>query len=172
MAKSQLEKPIATTTLRLDSGDGTLAERFVVRKKVTGLITGLHFMRQNSVVTDTTNGLVHFPHLKMQIKSTNREKSAKPNLFSAITPWYFQRWQQKQSLLLLFIHLNGTEQLRWPQCKKITDIARVPIFHSISTIDDRKVAVRVTHTNESPYEIGKNYTDCRILRSDSGAIQL
>ena len=35
-------------------------------------------MRHNSVVIDTTHGLIHFPHLTMQAKNAAMEASAKP----------------------------------------------------------------------------------------------
>ena len=70
VANGQLEKPLATATLKFEIGDNSFAERFVVMKKLTGSIVGLHFMRNNSVVIDTTHGLIHFPHLTMQVKTT------------------------------------------------------------------------------------------------------
>ena len=47
-------------------------------KKLTGPIIGLHFMRNNSVVIDTTHGLIHFPHLTMQVKTASSETTTKP----------------------------------------------------------------------------------------------
>ena len=35
-------------------------------------------MRHNSVVIDTTHGLIHFPHLKMQAKNAANETSGRP----------------------------------------------------------------------------------------------
>ena len=35
-------------------------------------------MRQNSVVMDTLHGLIHFPHLTMQVKNESSGTSAKP----------------------------------------------------------------------------------------------
>ena len=61
VANGQLEKPLSTATLKFEIGDNSFAEHFVVMKKLTGPITGLHFMRNNSVVIDTTHGLIHFP---------------------------------------------------------------------------------------------------------------
>ena len=40
--------------------------------------------------------------------------------------------------------------------EKFTETASLIISHSISTINDRKIAVRVTNTTESPYTINKN----------------
>ena len=78
VANGQLEKPTATTTLKFDIGDHVFAKNFVVMKNFTGLIIGLHFMRHNSVVIDTTHGLIHFPQLTMQVKSASSQASAKP----------------------------------------------------------------------------------------------
>ena len=40
--------------------------------------------------------------------------------------------------------------------EKFTEAASLKIFHSMSTIIDRKIAVRVTNTTESPSTINKN----------------
>ena len=77
-ANGHLKKPTATATLKFDIGDHISAEHFVVMKNLTGLFIGLHFMRHNSVVTDTSHGLVHFPHLTMQVKSALSQTSDKP----------------------------------------------------------------------------------------------
>ena len=61
VANGQLEKPLSTATLKFEIGDNSFAEHFVVMKKLTGPLIGLHFMRNNSVVIDTTHGLIHFP---------------------------------------------------------------------------------------------------------------
>ena len=78
VANGQLEKPLSTATLKIEIGDVSFAEHFVVMKKMTGPIFGLHFMRNNSVVIDTTHGFIHFPHLTMQVKSTSSETTTKP----------------------------------------------------------------------------------------------
>ena len=77
VANGQLEKPISTATLKFEIGDNSFAEHFVVMKKLTGPIIGLHFMRNNSVVIDTTHGLIHFPHLTMQVKTASSETTTK-----------------------------------------------------------------------------------------------
>ena len=77
VANGQLEKPLSTTTLKFEIGDNSFAENFVVMKKLTGPITGLHFMT-NNVVIDTTHGLIHFPHLTMQVKRASSETTTKP----------------------------------------------------------------------------------------------
>ena len=78
VANGQLEKPLSTATLKFEIGDNSFAEHFVVMKKLTGPIIGLHFMRNNSVVNDTTHGLIHFPHLTMQVKTASSETTTKP----------------------------------------------------------------------------------------------
>ena len=78
VANGQLEKLISTANLKFEIGDNTFGEHFVLMKKLTGPIIGLHFMRNNSVVIDTTHGLIHFPHLTMQVKTTSSETTNKP----------------------------------------------------------------------------------------------
>ena len=78
VANGQLEKPLSTATLKFEIGDNSFAENFVVMKKLTGPIIGLHFTRNNSVVIDTTHGLIHFPHLTMQVKTASSEITTKP----------------------------------------------------------------------------------------------
>ena len=74
VANGQLEKPLSTATLKFEIGDNTFAEHFVLMKKLTGPIIGLHLMRNNSVVI----GLIHFPHLTMQVKTASSETTIKP----------------------------------------------------------------------------------------------
>ena len=82
VANGHLEKPIATATLKFDIGDHIFGEQFVVIKNLTRAIIKLHSMRHDSVVIDTTHGLIHFPHLTMQVKSSLSQTSAKAKLFS------------------------------------------------------------------------------------------
>ena len=77
VANGQLEKPLSTATLNFEMGDNTFAEYFVVMKKLTGPIIGLHFMRNNSVVIDTTHALIHFTHLTMQVKTASNETATR-----------------------------------------------------------------------------------------------
>ena len=80
VANGQSEKPLATATLKFEIGDNLLAEYFVVRKKLTRPFIGLHLMRNNSAVIDTTHGLVHFPCLTMQVKTVSNETTAESQL--------------------------------------------------------------------------------------------
>ena len=155
VANGQLEKPTATTTLKFDIGDHIFAEHFVVMKNLTGPIIGLHFMNYNSVVIDTTHGLIHFPHLTMQVKSASSQASAKPQLVlihdSITIP------QMTTKTITAFVdHVSewNTTGTVTP-VEKFTEAASLIISHSMSTIIDKKIAVRVTNTTESPYTINK-----------------
>ena len=156
VANGQLEKPTATTTLKFDIGDHIFAEHFVVMKNLTGSIIGLHFMKHNSVVIDTTHGLIHFPHLTMQIKNASSQASAKPQLVlihaSITIP------QMTTKTITAFVdhssECNTTGTVT--PVEKLTEAASLIISHSMSTIIDRRIAVRVTNTTESPYTINKN----------------
>ena len=78
VAIGQSKKPLATATLEFDIRDNTFANHVVVMNKLTGPIISLHIIRKNRVVFDTTHGLIHFPHLTMQVKTAASKVGAKP----------------------------------------------------------------------------------------------
>ena len=156
VANGLLGKPVATTTLKIDIGDHIFAEFFVVMENLTGPIIGLHFMKHNSVVIDTTHCLIHFQHLTMQVKTALSQTSAKPQpvlIHDNITiP------QMTTKTFTAFVdHVSewNTTGTVTP-VEKFTEAVSLIISHSMSTIIDRKTAVRVTNTTESPYTINKN----------------
>ena len=110
VANGQLEKPTATATLNFDIGDHTFAEHFVVMKNLTGPIIGLHFMRHNSVVIDTTHGLIHFPYLTMQVKSALHQTSVKPQAVLIHDNTAIPQMTTKTIIRLLTTIQNGTQQ--------------------------------------------------------------
>ena len=156
VANGQLEKPTATATLKFDIGDYIFAKHFVVMKNLTGPIIGLYFMRHNSVVIDTTHGLIHFPHLTMQVKSALTETSAKPQVVlnhnSITIP------QQTTQTITAFVdHVSEWDTTGTvTPVEKFTETTSLIISHSMSTITDRKIAVGVTNTTELLYTINKN----------------
>ena len=113
-------------------------------------------MKHNSVVIHTTHGLIHFPHLTMQVKSASNQTSAKAQVVlihdSITIP------QMTTKTITAFVdHLSkwnttGTET----PVEKFTETASLIIFYSMSTLIERKIAVRVTNTTELPYTNNKN----------------
>ena len=114
-------------------------------------------MKHNCVVIDTTRGLIHFPHLTMQVENASSQASAKPQpvlIHDSITiP------QMTTKTITAFVdhssEWNTTSTVT--PVEKFTEAARLIISHSMSTVIDGKIAVRVTNTTESPYTI-KKYT--------------
>ena len=156
LANDQLEKPTATATLKFDIGDHIFAEHFVVMKNLTVPIIGLHFMKNNSVVIDTTHGLIHFPHLTMQVRSASSQASTKPQLVLIHDTITIPQMTTK-TITAFVDHVSewNTTGTVTP-VEKFTEAASLIKSHSMSTIIDRKIAVRVTNTLESPYTINKN----------------
>ena len=156
VASGQLEKLISTATLKFEIGDNSFVEPFVVMKKLTGPITGLHFLRNNSVVIDTTHGLIHLPHLTMQVKTASSETTTKPK--PVITDEALTIPPTTRKTITTFIdhpskwNTTGTVT----PLEKFTETASLLISHSMSTITDKRIAVRVTNTTESPYLIKKH----------------
>ena len=171
VANGQLEKPLSTATLTFEIGDNSFVEHFVVMKELTGPIIGLHFMRNNSVVIDTTHGLIHFPHLMMQVKTASSETTTKPR--PVITDEALTIPPTTTKTITAFIdhpskwNTTGTVT----PLEKFTETASLLISHSMSTIIDKRIAVRVTNTTESPYLIKKHTQIAEFSVVYSGAIQ-
>ena len=131
---------------------------------------GLHFMRNNSVVIDTIHGLIHFRHLTMQFKTASSEKTTKPQ--PVITDEALTIPPTTTKTITAFTDhpskWNTTDTVT--PLEKFTETASLMISHPMSTIIDKRIAVRVINTTESPYLIKKTHTDCRVLRGYSGAI--
>ena len=148
VANGKLEIPLSTATLKFEIGDNTFAKHFVVRKKLTGPLFGLHSMRNNSVVIDTTHGLLLLPHLTMQVKTASSETSTK--LQQVITDEALTIPLTTTKTITAFIdhpskwNTTGTVT----PLDKFTETASLLISHSMSTIIDKRIAVRVTNTTE------------------------
>ena len=145
VANGQLEKPLSSATLKFEIGDNSFAEHFFVMKKLTGPIIRLHFMRNSSVVIDTTHGLINFPHLTMQVKRASSETTTKPQ--PVITDEALTIPPTTTKTITAFIdhpskwNTTGTVT----PLEKFTETASLLISHSMSTIIDKRIAVRVTN---------------------------
>ena len=113
-------------------------------------------MKHNSAVIDTTHGLIHFPHLTMQVKSAWSQPSAKPQpvlIHDIIT---IPQITTKTVTAFVDHSSEWSTTGTVTPVEKFTVAASLLISRSMSTIIDRKIAVRVTNTTESPYTINKN----------------
>ena len=156
VANCQLEKPISTATLKFEIGDNCFAEHFIVKKKVTGPIIGLHFLRNNSVVVDTTHGLIHFPHLTMQVKTASSETTTKPQPVIMDEDLTIPPATTKTVTAFIDHPSKWKTTGTVTPLEKFTETASLLISHSMTTIIDKRIAVRVTNTTESPYLINKH----------------
>ena len=156
VANGQLEKPLSTATLKFEIGDNSFAEHFVVMKKLTGSIIGLHFMRNNSVVIDMTHGLIHFPHLTMQVKTASSETTTKPQPVIMDEDLTIPPATTKTVTAFIDHPSKWNTTGTVTPLEKFTERASLLISHSMSTIIDKRIAVRMTNTTESPYLIKKH----------------
>ena len=125
-------------------------------KKLTGLITGLHFMRNNSVVSNTTHGLIHFPHLKRQVKTASSETTTKPQPVIFDDDLNIPPTTTKTTTAFVDHPSKWNTSGTVTPLEKFTETTSLLISHSMSTKIDKKLAVRVTETTESPYLINNN----------------
>ena len=125
-------------------------------KNLTGPIIGLHFTKHNSVVIDTTHGLIQFRHLTIQFKSALNQTSAKPQLVLIHDSITIPQITTKTITAFVYHSSEWSTTGTVTPVEKFMETASLIISHSISLIFDRKIAVRVTNTTESPLTINKN----------------
>ena len=137
-------------------GDYTFAEHFVIMKKLTGPTIGLHFMKHNSVVMDTTHGLIHFPHLThltMQVKGTASETSAKIQLFPIHDSITVPPMTTRAITSFVDHSSDWNTTVTVTRVGKFSEAASLLISYSMPTVIDKNIAVRVTNATELPYSI-------------------
>ena len=113
-------------------------------------------MGHNIVVIDTTHGLIHFPHLTMQVESASRQASAKHQAVLIHDNITIPQMTTKTYTAFVDHKSEWNTTGTMTPVEKFPEAASLILSHSMSTIIDRKVAVRVTNTTESPYTINKN----------------
>ena len=102
---------------------------------------GLHFMRHNSVVIDTTHGLINFPHLTSQVKSAASETKAKPQVH------FIHGTLKIPPMTTKTITASVDHPSEWnttgtvATVKNFAEPASRLISHSMSTIFDKEIAV-------------------------------
>ena len=113
-------------------------------------------MRNNSVVIDTTHGLIHFPHLTMQVKTASSETTKTPQ--PVITDDALAIPPTTTKTITAFVDLPSKWNITGTvtPLEMSTETASLLISHSMSTIIDKRLAVRLTNTTESPYLIKKH----------------
>ena len=113
-------------------------------------------MRNNSVVIDTTHGLIHFPHLTMQAKTASSETPTKPQPVIMDEALTIPPATTKTVTAFIDHPSKWKTTGTVTPLEKFTEIANLLISHSMSTIVDKRIAVSVTNTTESPYLIKKH----------------
>ena len=113
-------------------------------------------MRNNSVVIDKTYGLIHFPHLTLQIKTTSSETSTKPQPVISDEALIIPPATTKTITAFIDHPSKWNTTGTVTSLEKFTETASLLISHSMPTIFDKGIAFRVTNTTESPYLIKKD----------------
>ena len=108
-------------------------------------------MRNNNIVIDTTHGLRHFPHLTMQVKTASNETITKPQPVITDEALTMPPTTTKTITALIDHPSKWDTTGTVTPLEKFTETASLLISHSMSTIIDKRIAVRVTNATELPY---------------------
>ena len=142
-------------------------------KKLTGPIIWF-FVRTNSVVIDTTHGLTYFPHITMQDKTASSETTAK--LGAVNTDNALMIPPRITKTIRAFVdhpserNTTGTED--WDTIRKVYGNSKSSDFTLNVDINWQQNSGQGNQYNRITISNRKQYTDCRVLRCHSGAIQV
>ena len=139
-------------------------------KKLAWPIVGLHFRRHISVIIETTHSLIHFPHWTMRVKSSASETSAKTQAVAIHDGIKVPLMTTKTSIAFVNHPSEWNTTGTVTPVGKFTEAACLLISHPMSTIFDKKIAVRVR--KEVTLSNQEKQTNCRLLCSYSRAIQV
>ena len=114
-------------------------------------------MRNNSVVIDTTHGLIHFPQLTMRVKTASSETTTKPPPVITDKALTIPPTTTTKTITTFSDHPSkwNTTGTVTP-LEQFTERASLLTSHSMSTIIDKRIAFRVTITRESTYLVKKH----------------
>ena len=113
-------------------------------------------MRNNSVVIDTTHGLIQFPHLKMQVELASSERTTKPEPVITYEALTIPPTTTKTITAFIDYPSKWNTSGTVTPLENFTETASVLISYSMSTKINKRIAVRVTNTTELPYLIKKH----------------
>ena len=106
----QLENSLSKATINIEIKDNTLAEHFVVMRKVTKPKKGC-FLWGTTVYSLTRHKASFISHAgRWKLKLLQVKQSQNPNLSSLTMPWRYDRGQQKQSQPLSTTRQNERQQ--------------------------------------------------------------
>ena len=120
-------------------------------------------MGHKSVVIETTHGLIHFPYLTMQIKSPAIEISARHQTILTDDALIIPPMTTEAITALVEYPSEWNTTGTTTPLKNFTEAGSLLISQSMSTRIDKKVAVKVTNTTESPCMIRKNTQNADFL---------
>ena len=72
VAKRHLEKTSATIEFQIELRDSLFEERFIFMTNLTRPLVGLVFLKRNSTILDTHQGMLNFPFFSMQLKHADK----------------------------------------------------------------------------------------------------
>ena len=156
VANGQLGKPLEAAALKIGIGDNVFAGHFVVMKKLTRPINVLHFLRKHKVVIHTTHGLKKLLQLTMQVKTALRETTTKPQPIITYDALTIPPTTTKTITAFVDHPSKWNTTGTVTPLEKFTETASLLISYSSSTINDKRIAFRLTNTTESPYLIKKH----------------
>ena len=154
-ANTELEKALATYTMRFKIGNYTFEETFIIMTKTSYPIIGLAFLRKHSSILDTTQGTIDFPQIQITLALKDEMQKCNPKPITIKT-------EEKHTIpaqATRTIHASITVSNDHPITGTIQALlqfdenAKLIVVHAITTARDKRVAIKIANTTDFPYTI-------------------
>ena len=152
-ANTELEKVVATYTMKFKIGDYTFEATFIILTKTSYPIVGLAFLRKHSAILDTAQGTMDLPKIQITLALTDEMQNSKP--ITIKTEGKHTIPAQATHIIHASITVSndhpitGSVQLL-PQFDETAKLMVAPV---IPTARDKRVAIKIANTTDFPYTI-------------------
>ena len=154
-ANTELEKALATYTMKFNIGDYTFEETFIIMTKASFPIIGLAFLRKHSAILDTAQGTIDFPQIQITLALKDEKQKCNPKPITVKTEEKHTIPAQSTRIINASITVStdhpitGTIQ----PLPQYDENAKLIIAPAITTARDKRVPIKIANTTDFPYTI-------------------
>ena len=155
VANGQLETAKKTIELKFEVSDIEFHEIFIVMEPLTGPIIGLMFLQRHHTVLDMRQGILNFPFISMQLKTTDHKNSNVLELI--LNPTEITIPPNDRVLI-------RTNSLLYPE-NAVTGILQpsdllheeghITFCQALDTLNDGSILIPVNNFTDHPYKLKK-----------------
>ena len=152
-ANTELEKVVATYTMKFKIGDFTFEATFIIMTKTSYPIVGLAFLRKHSAILDTAQGTIDLPKIQITLALTDEMQNSNP--ITIKTEGKHTTPAQATQIIHASITVSNDHPITGSvqPLPQFDETAKLMVAPVIPTARDKRVAIKIANTTDFPYTI-------------------